>query len=274
MVKVMGKGKPLMYDQCVSVTKEQLRYNAELEAQEKMPVYDYGRNDAFAGDLPEVDKEQVAEMTGENLTVNYLSKEEVQKIFNNERFKKFIENSDVQLDMAFEKKVPLIEDILEHECPDLAEDIRQKLSDPDVLSDATVSSTTNGGFPVNTKGYMVSQISFTDEKVLVAAYALIDNKSENPKGQVIVWNLENSEAVYVGIAKAKVNRIFCPAESEGTIIWGGLANGQIVKWDINSGKQDPIVRTKPSLAGHCLPIYGLFTYDLGTANSYGILLCY
>ena len=45
--------------------------------------------------------------------------------------------------------------------------------------------------------------------------------SASNDGQVIVWNPENSEIIYHGIASHKVIRIYCPEESEGKVIWGG-----------------------------------------------------
>lgn len=266
IVKILSREKPICYDQKVEVTVEKLRQWAEMEAQEKAPAYDYE-----ADQIQEEEKEINAEVKKleEELKVHYLTNEEVMKVMDNNKFKKFMKESYMKFEDVIQDKIPLIEDIMEYECPDLAEDLREKLGEPTILNDESK------GAMINTKQYIVSELLYTNAGI-VAAYAIreeINTIGEAlPKGQVIVWNPENSEIIYHGIAAHKVNRIYCPEETEGKIIWGGLSSGQVVKWDFTDEENTtnkavfPFLKSMPTLNGNFLPIYGLFGYELQMEN--------
>ena len=152
----------------------------------------------------------------------------------NPKFEKFLEASFEKFDAVIDEKIPLIEDIMEHECPDLAEDLRQKLGEPTILSEGLGKAAN-----VNTKRYIVSEICSTNAGI-VAGYALRDESLDLPKGQIIVWNSEEKEPIYVGHTRTKVNRIYCPEEYGGNVIWGGLSSGQVVKWDIKEDEKKTV----------------------------------
>jgi hypothetical protein len=180
----------------------------------------------------------------------YLTMEEVSKVMGNPKFEKFLKRSLEKLDKVIENKIPLIEDIMEHECPDLAEDLRQKLGDPIKLNDGVPKAEN-----LNTKGFIVSEICPTSLGI-VAAYALRDESNEGHKGQIIVWNPEEKDPVYVGYTRTKVNRIYCPEEHGGNVIWGGLSSGQVVKWDIKADEKKTVRKylyNKNYRGNRCLP---------------------
>jgi hypothetical protein len=84
---------------------------------------------------------------------------------------------------------------------------------------------------INSKLFIVQEICPSSAGI-VPAYALRDESNEGHKGQIIVWNPEEKDPVYVGCTRTNVNRIYCPEEHGGNVILGGLSTGKVVKWDI------------------------------------------
>ena len=266
--RIMGKKKPIMYDQTTDVTKEKLKYQAMLDAEEKNNYIDLPTLD-YEGPENEENEEKKKGKKKEEFKANYLNEKELNKIFDNPKFQKFLENTEDTLTGIMEDKIPLVEDIMDHESPDMAEDLRQKLSEPIVISDST--SKTNG--ILNTKDYLVSEIQSIPQGI-VAAYALREPVEGNTNaGQVVVWNTDNNEAVFIGQTKHKLNKIYCaPSDGDCKDIWGGQSNGQVVKWEIsekNEGISKPVLKSKPCLQGNFFPIYGIFGYDKPVEHSYG-----
>ena len=267
IVKILNREKPICYDQKVEVTVEKQRQWAEMEAQEKAPVDHFGTDQNQDAEEKDIDAE--VKKLEEELKVNYLSNEEVVKLMDNNKFKRFMKESYNKFEDVISDKTPLIEDIMEHECENLAEDLREKLGEPTTLSDGSK------GAQIDTKQYIVSEILYTDIGI-VAAYSIREETNTIgealSKGQVIVWNPENSEVIYHGITTQKVIRIYCPEESGGKIIWGGQSSGQVVKWDFTDEETAsnkpvmPLLKSMPTLNGNYLPIYGLFGYELQMEN--------
>ena len=113
IVKILNREKPICYDQKVEVTVEKQRQWAEMEAQEKAPAYDFGTDQNQDGEEKDIDAE--VKKLEEELKVNYLSNEEVLKLMDNNKFKRFMKESYTKFEDVISDKVPLIEDIMEHE---------------------------------------------------------------------------------------------------------------------------------------------------------------
>jgi WD40 repeat protein len=79
-------------------------------------------------------------------------------------------------------------------------------------------------------------------------------------GRVVIWELnpkskDLKECVKVLTCTKMVNRaIFAPGNEN--FVYGALSSGQIVVWDLRE-KSRPVNHSKPTLAGHNLPIYCL-----------------
>jgi hypothetical protein len=229
-----------MYDQQTEITLEKLRQWAEMEAETKDPVYDDaadGTGNFFLLKFKDAEMGQNDEKKkkDDEPVATHLNYEEVEKVLLNPKFEKFLKRSCQKLEKVMDEKVPLIEDIMEHECPDLAEDLRQKLGDPIKLSDGVPKADN-----IHTKGFIVSEICSTNLGI-VAAYALRDEVNEGNKGQIIVWNPDEKDPIYVGYTRTKVNRIYCPEEHGGNVIWGGLSSGQVVKWDVKADEKKDVI---------------------------------
>ena len=255
VLNVTGKQKAYLYDQKIGVTREAIKQIDEiLQREEEVVAFDLEVVDNEKEDLEEVEQED-EDLDGENkekvFQPTHVPREEAKKILEGKNFRKFIRRSSVDFSEALEETFELIEDLLENENP---------YEDRDV---GTRIIRTKKGFELEEflENHMCATLEWSPHQpdTFLAVYNLIDTSSKlKPlaNGKVIIWSMNyKNEPQSILTSDNKINRaVFDPADQNR--ILGGLANGQVVVWDIKD-KATPVMKTRPSLEAHSLPIYCL-----------------
>lgn len=94
-----------------------------------------------------------------------------------------------------------------------------------------------------------------------------DNFTQYP-GKLLIWSASNNQRPeFILQAKTRVTRAqFDPYNP--AVIYGGMSNGSLAMWDVRESSQ-PIVKVHPSNESHFTPVYGLQV--VGTRNSYNVI---
>jgi dynein intermediate chain len=238
VLNIPGRQKAYQYDQGVNVTKEDIRLMSMLQEEEEVPTFDY---------TPIIDEDEEDEDKEKGPVVKRVPEEEVEKIFGSNKFKKFIRRGSAELNDALEDTYTLIEDVLEYENPEVAQDLRERITEQHTYMEE-----------LQLEGHMCTNVQWcnTHAEWFLAVYQA--NSTEEHMGKVVIWTTENKGTkppVIILKSTKKVNRaIFSPTNEN--IVFGGLSSGQVVMWDIKE-KALPIMKTKPTLDNHNLPIYCL-----------------
>lgn len=84
----------------------------------------------------------------------------------------------------------------------------------------------------------------------------------------MIWSANNSHRPeFILNAKTRITKS-CFDPYNPAIVYGGLANGSIVTWDVREGTA-PVSKVHPSNESHFTPIYGLQV--VGTRNTYNLV---
>jgi len=240
VLNIAGRQKAYQYDQGVNVTKEDIRLMSMLQEEEEVPTFDY---------TPIGDEEEDEDGEGKpkGPVIKTLPQEEVKKIMASKQFRKFIRRGSVDLNESLEESITLIEDVLEYENPEVAQDLRERITEQYAFTDE-----------LQLKGHMCSNVQWcnTHAEWFLAVYQALNQ--EEHMGKIVIWTTENKGTkppVHILKSTKKINRaIFHPTNEN--IVFGGLSSGQVVAWNIQE-KATPIMKTKPTLDNHNLPIYCL-----------------
>lgn len=238
VLNIAGRQKAYQYDQGVNVTKEDIRLMSMLQEEEEVPTFDYN---------PIEDKDGEEEEESKGPVIKTLPEEEVKKIMQTKQFRKFIRRGSVELDDALEDTITLIEDVLEYENPEVAQDLRERITEQYAFTDE-----------LQLNNHMCSNVQWctTHAEWFLAVYQALS--PEEHMGKIVIWTTENKGTkppVHILKSNKKINRaIFHPTNEN--IVFGGLSSGQVVAWNIQE-KATPIMKTKPTLDNHNLPIYCL-----------------
>lgn len=236
-----GKQLAYKYDRGVAVTKEDIKLMEILQEEEEVPVYD------FENEIDENEDEEDFDPEKNKFKVKKVSEKETEKIFKSQNFRRFVRRGSMELNDALEETYTLIEDVLENENPEIAQDLRERITKSTIFRDDTVL-----------ENHMCSEIRWCQSHAewFLGVYKALSH--EEHLGKVVIWTLDfkgKPAPVHVLYSTKKVNRAVFDPKNEN-IIFGGLSSGQVVVWDVRV-KSTPILKTKPTLANHNLPIFCL-----------------
>ncbi|KAI0985237.1 hypothetical protein GJ496_002280 [Pomphorhynchus laevis] len=122
------------------------------------------------------------------------------------------------------------------------------------------------------KGIIVNSLDWCTSRpeLLLAAYGEVNStKSESC---VLIWNQKHggvkTPEFTLNCNQSPVTcSIFSPYHK--SLIFGGTYGGQIVIWDLRTGKSSPVQKSLPSGAAHLHPVYALKT--VGSENAYSLI---
>jgi len=236
---IAPKQKAYRYEQAVNVSKEDIALVRMLqEEEEAVAALDFGSESTESDE----ELEGVQEIK-KDPEVKRVSEQEVKKILESNRFKRFIRKGSQELESELEDTINLVGDLLENENPDIAPDMREKLSFKQTIKYEVLLS---GHSCVGVKWCRSNASHF------LAIYNAI--KPEEFIGKIVVWNIENlREPKTVLYSMRKINRADFDISNEN-IIYAALHSGQIMCWDLREGT-DPKDTSKPSLDAHVLPVF-------------------
>jgi len=106
-------------------------------------------------------------------------------------------------------------------------------------------------------------------ELLLASYDGNTEAPHEPEGVALVWNLKYKKASpeYMFHCQSPVMAA-CFTPFHPNLVIGGTYSGQVVLWDIRSGRRTPAQRTPLSAAGHTHPVYCV--HVVGTANAHSL----
>lgn len=173
VLNIRGKEQVYKYDRGISVTKEDINLMKMLQQEEEVPVYEMDN---------ETDENEEAE--GENKEKNTskirrVPEKEVERIFASKNFRRFVRKGSAELNDALEDTYTLIEDVLENENPEVAQDLRERISKSTVFRDET-----------KLENHMCSDVQWcvTHAEWFLGVYNAL--KTEEHMGKVVIWNLD------------------------------------------------------------------------------------
>ena len=239
VLNLPGKQNTYKYDQNIGVTKEDIALLKILQQEEEVPTFDIKNDEDEESDDEEDDDPK-------KIKVKRVPADEAKKLMESKPFRKFLRRGSAHLDKAFDDTYTLIEDVLQNENPEVAQDVRERITESryDFACEAVQED------------HMVAMVEWcrTNAEQFLVVYNA--KTPEENMGKVVVWSLENKGTeIAVLLSTVKVNRaIFHPTDENR--VYGGLSSGQVVLWDIRE-KAKPIIKTKPSLTNHNLPVYCL-----------------
>lgn len=242
VLNIRGKQATYKYDRGIAVTKEDIKLMEMLQEEEEAPVYDYE-----AEEEGEEDEEQLEGDEKNVFKAKRVPEKEVEKIFKNPSFRRFVRRGSADLTDALDDTYTLIEDVLENENPEIAQDLRERITKGvGYVEEALLEN------------HMCNDLQWcrTHAEWFLGIYNAMSH--EEHIGKVVIWDIEakgKPSPVHTLLSTKKVNRaVFNPKDEN--IIYGGLSSGQVVVWDLRV-RSTPIMKTKPTLANHNLPIFCL-----------------
>ena len=242
---IAPKSKSYMYDQGVNVTREEIDSTLRLAQEEEAPIFD-----AFSDNSDEYDNINTEEEKN-GFQDLFLKKEEAEKIMKSDTFQKFIRKGSIELDEAFNSSFTLLDDVLENENPEIAPDLREKLSFLHTIKDDS-----------QLENYQCVGVSWcrSSANLILAIYNCPDQVEY--QGKIAIWNIDNlREPVHILQSMKRINRAQFDISDE-KIVYAALVSGQIMQFDMtNIGTEQQVasgsITTKPSLDAHVLPIFCL-----------------
>lgn len=208
--------------------------------------------------------------------VKQFTKEEQIKLFETEKFEKFVRYASKCVENILFKKIDILSVIGDDDSAQLAPRTVTKtenhVDETDKAIEAVKLVQTIPCLP-RMNGCMVADLQWNPclpDLVLVNYCRRIkeeDNFTQSP-GKILIWSASNNQRPeFILQAKTRVTRAqFDPYNP--AVIYGGMGNGSLVMWDVRESSQ-PIVKVHPSNDSHFTPIYGLQV--VGTRNSYNII---
>jgi len=106
-------------------------------------------------------------------------------------------------------------------------------------------------------------------ELLLTSYDGNTEAPHEPDGVALIWNLKykKSSPEYIFQCQSPVmDACFTPFHPN--LVIGGTYSGQVVLWDVRSGRRTPAQRTPLSAAGHTHPVYCV--HVVGTANTHSL----
>lgn len=204
------------------------------------------------------------------------SKEEQNKLFESEKFEKFIRYASKCVENILYKKVDILNMIGEEDLATPATKTHfsfdNQLDNVDrEIEKASIIQTLN--CPPKMNGCMVGDLQWNPclPDLLLVNYSRRSKEEDmfTPyPGKLLVWSASNNHRPeFIMQAKTRVTKAqFDPYNP--ALIYGGMSNGSVVMWDVRESSQ-PAVIVHPSNETHFTPIYGLEV--VGTRNSYNII---
>ena len=106
-------------------------------------------------------------------------------------------------------------------------------------------------------------------ELLLASYDGNAEAPYEPDGVVLIWNLKfkKTSPEYVFHCQSPV-MASCFTPFHPNLVIGGTYSGQVVLWDVRTGRRTPAQRTPLSAAGHTHPVYCVQV--VGTANAHNL----
>jgi len=106
-------------------------------------------------------------------------------------------------------------------------------------------------------------------ELLLASYDGNAEAPHEPEGVALVWNIKykKTSPEYVFHCQSPVMAA-CFTPFHPNLVIGGTYSGQVVLWDIRSGRRTPAQRTPLSATGHTHPVYCV--HVVGTANAHSL----
>lgn len=126
ILNLTSKQPSYKYDRGVEVTKEELDLFHLLSKEQEDPMYPPPL-DPIDGDDEDEDEFSEEESDKRNPKVKYVSEEEKEKIFESKNFRKFVRRKSIEMSNQLDETKALIQDMLENENPEVAQDLRERL---------------------------------------------------------------------------------------------------------------------------------------------------
>lgn len=251
---IAPKMKSYMYNQGVNVTQEEIDSTQRLAQEEEVPVFDAISD---GGDEYDIEHQEEEKNGFQNL---FLEKEEADRIIKSDSFCKFIRKGSMELDEAFNSSFTLLDDVLENENPEVAPDLREKLSFLHTIKDNN-----------ELENYQCVGISWSrsSANLLLAIYNCQD--LVDYQGKIAIWNIDNMrEPLHILQSMKRINRAQFDISNE-KIVYAALVSGQVMQFDMENLETEKeafsgILTTKPSLDAHVLPIFCLEQISDGKMN--------
>jgi hypothetical protein len=114
------------YDRGVGVTKEELDLFHLLSKEQEDPMYPPPL-DPMDEDNNSDDEYSEEEEDKKNSKVKYVSEEEKEKILESKSFRKFVRRKSIEMSNQLDETKALIQDMLENENPEVAQDLRERI---------------------------------------------------------------------------------------------------------------------------------------------------
>jgi dynein intermediate chain len=204
------------------------------------------------------------------------TREEQVKLFETEKFEKFIRYASKCVENILDKKVDILnmigEDDLSQQLVRTSIKHENQIDDVDKDLEAVKVVQTLPCLP-RMNGCMIADLQWNPclpDLVMVNYSRRVkeeDNFTQYP-GKLLIWSASNSQRPeFILQAKTRVTRAqFDPYNP--AVIYGGMSNGSLAMWDVRESST-PVVKVHPSNESHFTPIYGLQV--VGTRNSYNII---
>lgn len=235
-----GKQSAYKYDRGINVTKEDIKLMELIqEEEEAAPAFDYENEE-------EENEEEEQKLLEKNKhKIKKVPEKEVEKILKSQNFRRFVRKGSAELNEALEETYTLIEDVLENENPEVAQDLRERITKSTIFADT-----------IHLENHICNDIQWCNYNAEWFLGVYNAKGAEEHTGKVVIWNLDfkgKPSPLHILLSTKKVNRAIFSKSNEN-IIYGGLSSGQVVIWDLRV-KNTPLMKTKPTLANHNLPIF-------------------
>lgn len=210
------------------------------------------------------DNEEIVE-SGDTLPLvaRNLSDEEKQEILISEDFSMFIERSSRVMERVLADTTDILFDLAmdkEEEGEDLL------LASINVVRKKQLSDSRW------TKGRIVSSMAWSPHHpgILLASYYQQETTSMDPDGVVLMWDLKFDKDTpdYIFNCHSPIMSVTFSRFHPYYVI-GGTYSGQVVIWDIRSGRRTPVQRSQLSSSAHTHPIYCLEL--IGSQNAHNLI---
>jgi dynein intermediate chain len=192
-----------------------------------------------------------------------LSEDNKKMILQSEDFSMFIERSSIVMERALAETSDILFDLALS---------REVGGDKDVLSTINIVRKKQFSDERWTKGRMISSIAWSPHHtgIVLASYYQLDKTTSDPDGVVLMWDLKfvKDTPDYVFNCHSSVMSVTFSKFHPHFVI-GGTYSGQIVLWDIRSGKRTPVQRSLLSTSAHTHPIYCLEV--VGSLNAHNLI---
>lgn len=204
------------------------------------------------------------------------SKEEQNKLFESEKFDKFIRYASKCVENILYKKVDILNMIGEDDLVTPATKAQFSFDNQLDNIDRDIEKTKiiqTLKCPPKMNGCMVADLQWNPclPDLVLVNYSRRSKEEDmftQYPGKLLIWSASNSHRPeFIMQAKTRVTRAqFDPYNP--ALVYGGMSNGSIVMWDVRESSQ-PSVIVHPSNDSHFTPVYGLEV--VGTRNSYNII---